>query len=60
MTTLFTHTVLHQIVCYAGIGKAKSIATAFLNTLLDGHFQFHRRPPYFDENDCEQNNGKDS
>jgi hypothetical protein len=50
MTTLFTHTVLHQIVCYSSAEKSKSIATIFLITLLEGHFR-RRDPPRFDKND---------
>jgi len=33
------HTLLHQIVCCSSDGKANSIAAAFLNALVDGHFQ---------------------
>ncbi|KAF8252541.1 hypothetical protein K440DRAFT_644732 [Wilcoxina mikolae CBS 423.85] len=50
MTTLFTHTVLHQIVCYSSAEKSKSITTIFLNTLLEGHFR-RRDAPRFDKND---------
>jgi len=33
------HTLLHQVVCCSSGGKANSIAVAFLNALVDGHFQ---------------------
>jgi hypothetical protein len=36
---VFTHTILHQIVCSSKIEKADSIATAFLLTLLGGGLQ---------------------
>ncbi|KAF8542366.1 hypothetical protein BDD12DRAFT_979071 [Trichophaea hybrida] len=35
--TVFTHTLIHQIVCWANDEKASSIANTFLNTLLHGH-----------------------
>lgn len=36
---VFTHTILHQIVCSSNVEKADSITTAFLLTLLGRHFQ---------------------
>jgi len=33
------HTLLHQVVCCSSDGMANSIAAAFLNALVDGHFQ---------------------
>jgi hypothetical protein len=40
-STVFTHTLLHQIVRCSGVEKADSIAANFLNTLLSGHFLRH-------------------
>jgi hypothetical protein len=39
--TVFTHTLLHQIVCCSSNQKANSIAAAFLSALVGGHFQRH-------------------
>ncbi|KAF8537359.1 hypothetical protein BDD12DRAFT_982209 [Trichophaea hybrida] len=40
-STVFTHTLLHQIVCCSSIEKADSIAATFLDTLLSRHLQRH-------------------
>ncbi|KAF8533660.1 hypothetical protein BDD12DRAFT_913955 [Trichophaea hybrida] len=52
-STVFTHTLLHQVVCCSNAEiKADSIATTFLSTLLGGHFRRHTQvfkeddPPY--------------
>ncbi|KAF8535276.1 hypothetical protein BDD12DRAFT_893473 [Trichophaea hybrida] len=48
--TVFTHTLLHQVVCCSNAEiQADSIATTFLGTLLGGHFQ--RRTQVFKEDD---------
>ncbi|KAF8531950.1 hypothetical protein BDD12DRAFT_902622 [Trichophaea hybrida] len=49
LSTVLTHTLLNQIVCCSSAGKADSIATAFLNTLLGGHFR--QRKQDFKEDD---------
>jgi hypothetical protein len=38
IATVFTHTLLHQIVCFSGAG-GQAITTAFLTSLLEGHIQ---------------------
>ncbi|KAF8545003.1 hypothetical protein BDD12DRAFT_331915 [Trichophaea hybrida] len=52
-STVFTHTLLHQVVCCSNSEiKADSIATTFLGTLLGGQFRRHVQifkeddPPY--------------
>ena len=47
--TVFTHTLLHQIVCCSNVEKADCIAATFLGTLLDEHFQ--RSTQAFNKND---------
>jgi hypothetical protein len=40
LSTLLTHTLLHQVVCCSSDGKANSIAAAFLSTLVNAHLQW--------------------
>lgn len=47
--TVFTHTLLHQVVCCSNVEKADSIAATFLSTLLSEHF--HRPTLAFKKND---------
>lgn len=47
--TFLTHTLLHQVVHCPNAGNVNSVATAFLSTLVEGHFQ--RRSSDFREDD---------
>jgi hypothetical protein len=38
-SSILTHTLLYQIVCFSDASMANSIATAFLSTLVHAHFQ---------------------
>jgi hypothetical protein len=50
IAAVFAHTLLRQIVCSSGAGKATSIAVTFLKSLLGEHIQ-QQRLSRFEEND---------